>query len=177
MKQKSFFRFFIILAIAVIFITSYQVLVKSSKDDSIQVEKETSDEEKSDEEDNLYRPEQTVKVEGAKKGITVNERSKEAAVIDDMHLMTHQKVQAEYKTGAIQMTSSNIEGIYKIVTTSTYSRKNELLTILTKWINGNFRTIDYDHNILWKLQGGDTGEATGILTEREEKEFIKNNFE
>lgn len=132
MKKKNVLRFIIVLAVAVIIITSYQVLDKSSKDDSIQVDKEISDEEKSDKGYDLYRSERTVKVEGAKKKITVNDRSEESAIIDDMHLMTHQKVQAENKMGAIQMTSSNIEGIYKIVNNSIFSRKNKLLNILTK---------------------------------------------
>jgi len=124
----------------------------------------------------LYRPEQTVKVKGAKLDLTSNEHSNESAVIKDMHDMTHQKVQAEFKEGAIEMTPAHVNTVYRIVNKSTFTHREELLAILSKWKQKEFNEIVEDHNFLWKIQGGKIGKATDRLTTREEKEFIENNF-
>lgn len=44
--------------------------------------------------------------------------------------------------------------------------------ILRKWQKKNFNEVDQDHNSVWNLQGGTVGEATGILTEEEEKDYV-----
>jgi hypothetical protein len=124
----------------------------------------------------LYRPEQTVKVKGAKMNLTIHENSNEAAVIQDMHEMTHQKVQAEFKEGAIEMTPAHVSTVYKIVSKSNFQHKDKLLEILKRWKQKDFDNIVEDHNDLLAMQGGKIGKATGRLTTREEKEFISNNF-
>ncbi|MEQ2468014.1 DUF6241 domain-containing protein [Niallia sp. CLA-SR-H024] len=90
--------------------------------------------------------------------------------------MTHQKVRADEKWGAVQMTAERIDMLYNIVKYSTYENKDTLLGILSKWKAGDFRTADEDHNALWRLQDGTIGKATGILSEEEEQEFIEKTF-
>ncbi len=97
-------------------------------------------------------------------------------VIVVMHKMTHQKVRAEEKKGAIPMLDGTIQQVYDVVTVNNFDNKNSLLRILEKWKNGNFGNIDEDHNYFWSLQDGEVGEAYGKLSPAEEAEFIKNNF-
>jgi len=125
---------------------------------------------------NLYRPEQTKKVIGAKKDFIISKTSNEEAIIEDMHEMTHQKVQAEHKQGAIEMTKDHVDVIYDIVKESDFVHKDKLISILTRWKQNDFNKIVDDHNVLWEIQGGKVGKATDQLTTREEKEFIENNF-
>jgi hypothetical protein len=124
----------------------------------------------------LYRPEQTKKVKGAKKDFIISKTSNEEAIIEDMHLMTHQKVQAEHKQGAIEMTKDHVDLIYDVVKQSDFGHKDKLISILNRWKQNDFNKIVDDHNVLWKIQGGKVGKATDRLTTQEEKEFIKNNF-
>lgn len=124
----------------------------------------------------IYRPEQTVKVDGVKNELNIDKNSDEALIVQCMHEMTHQKVQAENKTGAIEMTQNHINTIYSIVKQSNFKDKDKLVEILTHWKKKDFNQIVDDHNYFWSMQGGKTGRATGRLTTKEEKEFIYNNF-
>ncbi|MGG0731004.1 DUF6241 domain-containing protein [Bacillus paramycoides] len=124
----------------------------------------------------LYRPKQTVKVDGVKNELNIDKNSDEAMIVQCMHEMTHQKVQAENKTGAIETTPNHINTIYSIIEESDFKNKDKLLEILTRWKKKNFNNIVNDHNYFWSLQDGKTGRATGRLTTKEEQEFINNNF-
>jgi CBS domain-containing protein len=102
--------------------------------------------------------------------------STEEQVMEVMHKMTHQKVRAERKIGAIPMVEDTIIQVYNIVSNSDFGNKEKMLEIAGKWKNGWFDTIDYDHNFFWKHQEGEVGKAYGVMTSVEEQEFIKNNF-
>ena len=54
--------------------------------------------------------------------------------------------------------------------------KEVLLKVLTKWKDGDFREVDKDHNKVLKLQGGNVGNAYGVLSLEDEKIFLNNNF-
>lgn len=184
MKKKRLIGLFIVLGILIVLIPSLILLdndkpegLNKSKKEESSPKEELMDEVEKEYGYKIYRPEQTIKVEDAKKIITVNKNADELEVVENMHLMTHQKVQAEQKNGAIQMTSSNINSLYDIVENSNFSNKMDLLYILKRWANNDFSVVDNDHNRLLTIQGGKVGIATGRLTTREEKEFIANNFE
>lgn len=98
-------------------------------------------------------------------------------VLDTMHKMTHQKVVALEKWGAFEMAENRINELYTIVEKSGFYKKDFILSILDKWKIGDFSTIDEDHNAIWTKQEGNVGKARGIMTEDEEKEFIKEVFE
>ncbi len=119
---------------------------------------------------------QTAKIGGIQYNIGINEDSSQDAVIDVMHKMTHQKVKAEEKWGAIPMIPDTIRQVYEIVSKSNFEQKDDLLAILEKWKNGQFDEVDRDHNYFWDYQGGTIGKAYGILNKSEEETFILNNF-
>jgi CBS domain-containing protein len=102
--------------------------------------------------------------------------STEEEVIAVMHKMTHQKVRAERKIGAIPMVEETINQVNDIVANSSFATKEELLDIVGIWKKGWFHNIDLNHNFLWKQQEGSVGRAYGILSSAEEKEFIRENF-
>lgn len=106
--------------------------------------------------------------------VTVN--STEDEVLDVMNKMTHQFVIADDKWGAIEMTPERIDELIEIVSVNNYSNKEKILMILENWKKGNFAKVDEDHNIIWNMQGGNIGEAKGIMSEKEQEAFKKNNF-
>jgi hypothetical protein len=120
--------------------------------------------------------EQTDKIGGVQYDIGIDNTSTEYKVIEVMHKMTHQKVKADEKWGAIPMVPDTINRVYEIVNNSDYDRKDQLLAILEKWKAGNFAAVDDDHNYFWQYQGGTVGQAHGILSKAEEETFILNNF-
>lgn len=100
-------------------------------------------------------------------------------VIHTMHLMTHQKIIADTKWGAVEMTPERVAVLYKYVQDTDkndFEHKDTLLAILEKWKAGNFSSVDDDHNILWGLHDGTKGEATGIFTKEQERDFVERVF-
>lgn len=98
---------------------------------------------------------------------------------DYIHKMSHQKVIADTKWGFYKITEERIDWLLESLEAN-YDYLDEgkvYKEILTKWKNGDFSSIDQDHNVIWKLQGGSIGEATGILSAEEEKEYIENTQE
>lgn len=98
---------------------------------------------------------------------------------DYIHKMSHQKVIADTKWGFYKITDQRIDWLLESLDV-TYDFLNEgkiYKEILTKWKNGDFSKVDQDHNTIWTLQGGSIGEATGILSAEEEKEYIENTRE
>ncbi|MFD2615741.1 MULTISPECIES: DUF6241 domain-containing protein [Terrilactibacillus] len=120
---------------------------------------------------------QTEKIGGIKTDLELSQDPTEDEVLEIMHEMTHQKVKADEKWGAVQMTPEHIQTLLELVAKNNFENKDELSSILNKWKKKNFSTVDQDHNDLWSLQGGNVGKAYGILSESEEQVFIKNNFE
>jgi hypothetical protein len=102
--------------------------------------------------------------------------SAESDVVGVMHSMSHQKVRAEKKWGAVPMSADTIDQVYNVVLNSTYPHKDQLLSILTKWKGGDFSTTDADHNYLWSVQGGTEGKAFGVLSPVEEQSYVEAHF-
>lgn len=120
---------------------------------------------------------QTAKIGGVQYDIGIGDSSSQDAVIEVMHKMTHQKVKAKEKWGAIPMIPDTINQVYEIVKSSEFEQKDDLLAILDKWKKGIFSEVDADHNHFWTYQGGTIGKAYGIMSKSEEETFIQNNFE
>ncbi|WP_108671890.1 DUF6241 domain-containing protein [Peribacillus acanthi] len=96
-----------------------------------------------------------------------------------MHHMSHQKVEADKKWGALQITPERIERLLEVVTTNQkgYDHSQIYMAILNRWNDGDFSRVDKDHNEIWLLQGGTIGKATGILSDEKEQQYIEENFE
>lgn len=97
-------------------------------------------------------------------------------VMTVMHRMTHQKVAADEKWEAIEMTHKNIKTVHDIVTNSKFPNKNNMLEILTDWKASDFSHIVADHNWFWNYEEGEVGEAIRPFTHEEEKAFIEAYF-
>ncbi|MBM7659690.1 hypothetical protein JOC85_000457 [Bacillus mesophilus] len=95
-----------------------------------------------------------------------------------IHYMSHQKVKADEKWGTIRITPERISRLIQIVELhkSELNHADLYLRILTRWANDDFSQADKDHNAIWKLQNGNIGEATRVLTPQEEQKFIKKHF-
>ncbi|MFY4776246.1 DUF6241 domain-containing protein [Metabacillus sp. RGM 3146] len=106
----------------------------------------------------------------------IDPNSSEIQVVEVMHKMTHQKVKADPKWGAIVMKKDTISKIYEILKNSEFKDKKNLLAIAERWKSGNFQNVVEDHNYFWKLQGGTVGKAYGKLDHLEEQTFCLNNF-
>jgi hypothetical protein len=120
--------------------------------------------------------EQTKNIGGQIFELEITDSTTEDEIIDIMHKMTHQKVKAEDKWGAIPMSEHTVSQVLGFLEKSNFATKEDLIDIAKKWKSGDFQTVDYDHNFFWQWQGGTVGRAYGIMSSAEEEEFIKNNF-
>lgn len=98
-------------------------------------------------------------------------------VVSTMHKMIHQKVDADDKWGAVQMTNDRLDVLISLVKDSKFPNRGKLLAMLSTWRSGDFSYAWKDHNALWEMQGGTVGRAKGNATEEEEKQFIEDHFE
>ena len=95
-----------------------------------------------------------------------------------IHQMSHQKVKADKKWGMIPLTKERVVRLIDVVEGNKDNFKHEstYLKILNRWKVDDFSRVDEDHNIIWTLQNGTVGRATGILTYEEELRFISKYF-
>ena len=102
----------------------------------------------------------------------------EAEVMETIHKMSHQKVKADKKWGAIPLTHARVNQLLKVVhkNENHYENSSVYKEILERWAKGDFSTVDDDHNRIWNLQGGTVGKAVGILSVEDEKAFIEDHF-
>lgn len=100
----------------------------------------------------------------------------EAEVQQVIHEMSHQKVKAGTKWGAIKITEERIELLLAYVKKQDFKQKDTYIDILERWIKGDFSQAHKDHNAIWELQGGTVGKATGLLSKEEEAVFIEKTF-
>lgn len=97
-------------------------------------------------------------------------------ILEIMNQMTHQKVIASDKWGAIEMNQKNIDTLLYIIEENNFINEDLLKEILDKWKAGDFSEIVEDHNTIWDLQGGTIGKATGEMTPEDEQKFIEATF-
>ncbi|WP_100012138.1 DUF6241 domain-containing protein [Lentibacillus sediminis] len=95
-----------------------------------------------------------------------------------IHGMSHQKVDASEKWGFYEITDSRIQWLLDGL--GLEDNKRELTDldvykdILERWKAGDFSRVDEDHNVIWEMQGGTVGRATGILSPEEEQEYLQS---
>lgn len=102
----------------------------------------------------------------------------EIDVQDTIHKMSHQKVIASMKRGSIEITKTRLENLSKAIEQNRDHLDNYGVyrAIVDKWIKGDFKKADQDHNAIWEMQDGEIGQATGVASKEEEKEYIENTF-
>lgn len=92
-----------------------------------------------------------------------------------IHGMSHQKVIANEMWGYYEIRPGRITWLLEALNKSTeLNQKDTYERILTKWNDGDFTSVDKDHNDIWNLQGGNIGKATGIKTAEEEEAYKKS---
>jgi hypothetical protein len=107
------------------------------------------------------------------------ENMSDSQLIQEVHGMTHQKVQAEKKWGSSQITKDKVLKLYDVVKNKDFKDENAkdmLLEILKPWARGDFSNAVSAHNMIWGYQNGTIGKATRLLTASEEQQYIKQNF-
>lgn len=118
------------------------------------------------------------------KDVTKEEAAKEFPInmtedemMETIHKMSHQKVIASQKWGAIPLTPERVKRLLEVVqhNETKYKHASTYKDILERWAAGDFSQIDKDHNTIWDLQGGTIGKATGIATPKEEMAFNEKN--
>jgi hypothetical protein len=96
-----------------------------------------------------------------------------------IHHMSHQKVKSDKKWGHLQITPERIERLIEVVQANgeEYDHSSIYINILNQWKENDFSSAVSDHNKIWKLQEGNTGEAKRLLSVKEEREYIEKHFE
>lgn len=103
------------------------------------------------------------------------EELNDASIQEYIHGMSHQKVVAEAKWGYYELKPSRVEWLLEgVEEASDLDHKQTYKNILNKWKNGDFSSVDEDHNQIWQLQEGTVGKATGILSDEEEEAYINS---
>ncbi|MEG2017168.1 MAG: DUF6241 domain-containing protein [Clostridium sp.] len=88
----------------------------------------------------------------------------ESKVYDIMHRMSNTKIIAEDNKiwGELLIDSESLGSIKALVSEIDYPDRDYLLSVITKWENGDFSKADEDHNYFWAKLGGTIGKAIGI---------------
>jgi hypothetical protein len=103
-------------------------------------------------------------------------------LVEAMHLMTHQKILATEKAGAIPMTHDNLKEVrdYLELLRDKNKIKSEdylqLGRIIERWEQAIFDEIDKEQDLLLEEMYAVIGFSNGLATRAEEELFIINNF-
>jgi hypothetical protein len=103
--------------------------------------------------------------------------TQESQFLNAIHYMTHQKVQANSKQGALEITPERIDIMLEQAEAFSDSEHYPFyIEVLTAWDEGDFSNAVYAHNYVWNANDGDIGEAYGLFDESQEAEFVEANF-
>lgn len=100
----------------------------------------------------------------------------ERAFSEEIHHMTHQKVQAEQKWGHLEITDERIEDMLETTRQSDYRYKDFYIEALEEWQAGEFDNAVEVHNVIWEAHDGNTGKAHDLLTPQEETKYKNAHF-
>ena len=95
-----------------------------------------------------------------------------------LHQMTHQKIVADKKRGAVEMSDENIGNMLKIVEENYdyYEHSDFYETTLMAWKDGDFSNAVSVHNTIWDWHNGTVGRATGLMSQEQEAEYVESHF-
>lgn len=94
---------------------------------------------------------------------------------DAIHYMSHQKVYAETKWGALEITDERIDSMLETLDNTEFEDEDFYRETLNSWKDGDFSNAVEVHNRIWDAREGNIGEATRLMTKEEEQEYIKEN--
>ncbi|MFJ7647110.1 DUF6241 domain-containing protein [Lysinibacillus sp. NPDC097279] len=93
--------------------------------------------------------------------------------------MSLQKIIVDEKESSIRITPKRINTLLQIVKENKdrFEHSDKYLEILNRWNQGDFSTVDQDHNDMWFIQGTKQGGiATGIASKEQEQDYIFRVF-
>lgn len=95
-----------------------------------------------------------------------------------LHQMTHQKIVADKKRGAVEMSEENIGNMLKIVKENYdyYDHSDFYENTLLAWQNDDFSNAVSVHNTIWNWHKGSVGRATGLMSPEQEAEYVESHF-
>ncbi|WP_152538893.1 MULTISPECIES: DUF6241 domain-containing protein [Exiguobacterium] len=103
-------------------------------------------------------------------------------LVEAMHLMTHQKILATEKAGAIPMTHKNLKEVreyLELLHDQNKIKSDDYLQlggIIERWEKAMFDEIDKEQDVLLEEMYAAIGFSNGLSTRAEEELFILNNF-
>ncbi len=103
-------------------------------------------------------------------------------LVEAMHLMTHQKILATEKAGAIPMTHDNLKAVrdyLELLHDKNKIKQEDYLQlgrIIERWEQAIFDEIDQEQDVLLEEMYAVIGFSDGLATRAEEELFILNNF-
>lgn len=103
-------------------------------------------------------------------------KDNEAGFMQRIHDMTHQKVYANDKWGALEASEENITMLLSLLDENDYDDEDYYRKVLNIWKKGDFSNAVEVHNKIWRAQDGSIGKAKRLLTPKEEQLFVENNF-
>lgn len=105
-----------------------------------------------------------------------------AAIVRDVHHMTHGAIVAKEKWGYLTLNDVNIFTLLTelaAVENLSFVEK-QMVEMLSNWYHGDVGSIDEDHNFLWDWEDGTIGKATGMDWDGVEEDIlqraIKNGY-
>ena len=103
--------------------------------------------------------------------------TQESQFLNAIHYMTHQKVQANSKQGALEITPERIAIMLEQAEAFSDSEHYPFyIEVLTAWNEGDFSNAVYAHNYVWTNKDGDIGEAYALSDDDQEAAFVEANF-
>uniref|UniRef100_UPI00352B2E24 DUF6241 domain-containing protein n=1 Tax=Aerococcus urinaeequi TaxID=51665 RepID=UPI00352B2E24 len=103
--------------------------------------------------------------------------TQESQFLNAIHYMTHQKVQANSKQGALEITPERIDIMLEQAEVFSDSEHYPFyIEVLTAWDEGDFSNAVYAHNYVWNANDGDIGEAYALSDDDQEATFVEANF-
>lgn len=141
--------------------------------DSLEFSGDSRDTTKNYTKDRMGSPEAIVEVSKAiEDGMIPSEEDFQQQI----HSMSHQKVHASDKLGAVSLTPERVENMLRILDETDYQHEKLYRDILTQWKNNDFKDAVKAHNDIWKLLEETVGSADRLLTKNEEVEYVHENF-
>ena len=103
--------------------------------------------------------------------------TQESQFLNAIHYMTHQKVQANSKQGALEITPERIAIMLEQAEAFSDSEHYPFyIEVLTAWNEGDFSNAVYAHNYVWTNKDGDIGEAYALSDDDQEAASVEANF-
>lgn len=167
---------FSIIGLAVLAGAGYWFINNHSADEGDEISEVAKEIQQQTESSGEAQAAEPAKTAGVKKEAHVG--MSEAQVQIYLHQMTHQKIVADKKRGAVEMSPENIKSMLTIVRKNidTYEHSDFYEKTLTAWEQGEFSNAVTVHNTIWNWHKGTVGRARGLASAEQEAAYVNKHF-